>query len=204
MDKKQWRAFCKQRLEDADEEQLAAAGRRIVSRLLALPAYKQAESIFCYASKGREIDTFPILEDALANGKIVALPRITGRGRMEARWIASTEQLSPGAFGVPEPGADQPQLAADRIRLAVIPCLSCDLQGRRLGYGGGYYDRYLKKTDCLKVALCREMSLAFHLPGEEHDVLMDVIITERRTISIKKLNDEGENYEQNPDENPPG
>ncbi len=203
MDKKQWREFCKRRLEYTDSGELMIGDALIVSRLLALPEYRQAESVFCYASKGREIDTFPILENALANGKIVSLPKIIGKGLMEARWIASLRQLSPGAFGVQEPGADQPQLAPNRIELAIVPCLSCDLQGRRLGYGGGYYDRYLKQASCFKVALCREMSLAVKLPAEEHDVRMDVVITERRTIYIKKLN-EGENYEQNPDEDPVG
>ncbi len=182
MDKAQWRAFCKRRIKNADMRQLMISDALIVSRLLALPEYRRAESVFCYASKEREIDTFPILEHALQGGKIVALPKIIGPGVMEARWIASLNQLTPGPFGVQEPRPEQPVLTPNRIELAIIPGLCFDLQGGRLGYGGGYYDRYLVQTKCFKVALCREMSFAFQLPVEAFDQRMDAIVTERRTI----------------------
>ncbi|MEG1537661.1 MAG: 5-formyltetrahydrofolate cyclo-ligase [Clostridiales bacterium] len=182
MDKKQWRDFCKLRLKNANMRELIVGDTLIISRLLALPEYRQAQCIFCYASKDREIDTFPILEHALRSEKIVSLPKVIGRGQMEARWIIDLNQLVPGAYGVKEPKAEQPVLTPNRIDVAVIPGLSCDVEGRRLGYGGGYYDRYLARSACFKVALCRERSLALKLPVDDYDILMDAVITERRTI----------------------
>jgi len=184
MDKQQWREFCKLRLRNADTYELMVSDALIISRLLALTEYRNAGSIFCYASRDREVDTDPIIENALNANKTIALPRIIGNGMMEARWISDLNQLQPGRFGIREPLAEAPIAPTKNIDMAIIPCLSCDMEGHRLGYGGGYYDRYLAHTTCYKVALCRERSLAMLLPTDETDIRMDFVITEKRTVVV--------------------
>ena len=94
--------------------------------------------------------------------------------------IHSLQELYPGAYGILEPKEDPERLIQpEAIDFAFIPCISCDRSGRRLGHGGGYYDRYLEKTHCVKAALCREELLVDEIPVEEHDLRMDFVISEK-------------------------
>ena len=120
-----------------------AANRAIARHLLALPEYRSAGAVFCFVSAGREIDTRPILDQTLADGKMLCVPLCVADGIMELRAIRNLEELFPGAYGILEPPADSPALSPDQIDLAVIPCVTCSREGRRLGRGGGYYDRFL-------------------------------------------------------------
>ncbi len=157
----------------------SASDRAIAARLLAMPAYQAAETVFCFAGTVREIDTRPILLDALAAGKTLCVPLCTGAGLMELRRITSTEELVPGAYGILEPPADSPALDADAVDFAVLPCLSCNRQGHRLGRGGGYYDRFLSRYRGGAVLLCREKLLREEIPLEPHDYPVPWVLTER-------------------------
>ena len=97
--------------------------------------------MFCFVSAGREIDTRPILERTLADGRTLCVPLCVADGVMELRAVRDLKELSPGAYGILEPPADSPALSPDQIDLAVIPCVTCSREGRRLGRGGGYYDQ---------------------------------------------------------------
>lgn len=108
-----------------------------------MPEYQSAGTIFCFVGTGREIDTRPILRHALNSGKTVCVPLCTTPGQMELRRITALEELRPGKFHIPEPPADAPCVAVDEVDLAILPCLSCNHLGQRLGRGGGYYDRFL-------------------------------------------------------------
>lgn len=110
-----------------------AADRAIARHLLALPEYRSAGAVFCFVSAGREIDTRPILEQTLADGKMLCVPLCVADGIMELRAIRNLEELFPGAYGILEPPADSPALSPDQIDLAVIPCVTCSREGRRLG-----------------------------------------------------------------------
>ena len=136
-----------------------AADRAIARHLLALPEYRSAGAVFCFVSAGREIDTRPILEQTLADGKMLCVPLCVADGIMELRAIRNLEELFPGAYGILEPPADSPALSPDQIDLAVIPCVTCSREGRRLGRGGGYYDRFLAHYRGAAVLLCRERLL---------------------------------------------
>ena len=121
----------------------AAADEAIARHLLSLPEYRSAGTVFCFVSAGREIDTRPILERTLADGRTLCVPLCVTDGVMELRAVRDLKELSPGAYGILEPPADSPALSPDQIDLAVIPCVTCSREGRRLGRGGGYYDRFL-------------------------------------------------------------
>ncbi|MDO4316153.1 MAG: 5-formyltetrahydrofolate cyclo-ligase, partial [Oscillospiraceae bacterium] len=123
----------------------AESARAIAAHLLAMPEYQAAGTVFCFVGCGREIDTRPILEDALAAGKTLCVPLCTAPGIMELRRIAGLDELAPGAYGIPEPPAGAPAVAVDEVDFAVLPCATCDRFGHRLGRGGGYYDRFLAR-----------------------------------------------------------
>ncbi len=149
----------------------------LCARFLALPQTERAETVLLFCGTGREPDTGGIAETLLRRGKRVAMPRCLPGGGMEARRIRGPEDLSPGAYGIPEPGEDCPVLAGDEIDLILVPCVCCDRAGRRLGRGGGYYDRYLKDLSCPTVALCPDEWLQTALPADGWDRPVDLVLT---------------------------
>lgn len=87
--------------------------------------------------------------------------------------------MEAGKYGIMEPGAHAPVIQAEEINLAIVPCMSCSHDGRRLGYGGGYYDRYLGRTRAVKAVICRERIMRADIPVEPHDQMMDMVISEK-------------------------
>ena len=87
--------------------------------------------------------------------------------------------MEAGKYGIMEPGAHAPVIQAEKIKLAIVPCMSCSHDGRRLGYGGGYYDRYLGRTRAVKAVICRERIMRADIPVEPHDQMMDMVISEK-------------------------
>ena len=157
----------------------AASSRSICAHLLAMPEYQAASAVFCFVGTDHEIDTRPILAHALAAGKRLSVPRCTGPGIMELRQLRSLEELSPGAYGIPEPPVDAPQVDVDEVDMAVLPCLTCNHLGQRLGKGGGYYDRFLAHYRGGTVLLCRERLIREEIPLEPHDYPIPWVLTER-------------------------
>ena len=119
------------------------------------------------------------LEDALAAGKRLCVPLCTGPGIMELRQITALSQLSPGAYGIPEPPADAPTISVDETDFAILPCLTCNHLGHRLGQGAGYYDRFLAHYRSGTVLLCREKLIREEIPLEPHDYPVPWVLTER-------------------------
>ena len=116
----------------------------------------------------------------LPSRKILEYAKCMEKGIMNVYEIHSLQELHPGAYGILEPKEDPERLIQPgAIDFALIPCISCDRSGRRLGHGGGYYDRYLEKTHCVKAVLCREELLVDEIPVEEHDLRMDLVISEK-------------------------
>ena len=157
----------------------AASSRSICAHLLAMPEYQAASAVFCFVGTDHEIDTRPILAHALAAGKRLSVPRCTGPGIMELRQLRSLEELSPGAYGIPEPPESAPVMNPDDVDLAILPCLTCSHLGQRLGQGGGYYDRFLSHYRGGTVLLCREKLIREEIPLESHDYSVPWVLTER-------------------------
>ena len=171
-----------ERREGLPEDYCHMADREILRRILAMECYKKARVLFTYVSMKREVDTINLILHALADRKTVAVPGCGAKGIMEAYHIRGMEDLKRGAYGILEPveGCDK----ADRrdMDLAVIPCVCCSFQGLRMGYGGGYYDRYLPGCSAVRAALCRERMMVTDMPAEKHDCIMDFVITEERVL----------------------
>ena len=176
--KKALRREIKAAVAALDEDYTKEADRRIFRYVAGLPEYEQADTLFCFVGTISEIDTAPILQDALRQGKRVGVPKCTARGIMEVREIRSLQDLEAGNYGIMEPGAHAPVIQPGEINLAVVPCMSCSSDGRRLGYGGGYYDRYLGSTRAVKAVICRGRIMRGDIPVEPHDQIMDMVISE--------------------------
>ena len=131
--KKLLREKMRERERSLSEKYLLYSSFEICRRLVAMPAFDMAKSIFCFIGVRGEIDTQPILEAALSQNKALYVPRCVSAGIMELCRLHSLSELIPGAFGIPEPPETAERTQPDSIDLAVIPCLACARDGRRLG-----------------------------------------------------------------------
>ena len=170
-----------------------AAETAMYEKLFSLPAWREAPVICGYVSVRGELNTDPILQRAAAEGKTVALPvTVTGaaEGRMVFRALPNGDfsRLTPARFGIPEPDESCPPLTGDGFTraLILIPALAFDENGYRLGYGGGYYDRFLSflreaEIPYTAVGLTYAVCRATALPREAHDIPVHIILDERST-----------------------
>lgn len=165
-------------MQDMPLSYFSDAGAAICRRILETEAYRKARTIFCFVSHGKEPDTHPLLQSALNHGKILCVPLCREGGRMEIRQITSLSQLAPGAYNIPEPPQDAPILSPSAIHLSLIPCLAATKDGKRLGKGGGYYDRFLAEYAGDAFLLCPADLLQTDIPTEPHDVLIPHVVTE--------------------------
>lgn len=161
----------------------AEESAKACKNLISCPEYQAAKTIFCFVGAHAEFDTRAILEDALAQGKTVAVPLCMGRGLMEARQInALSELVTTGSFGILEPSGRAPLIRPEEIDFAVVPCLACDKRGFRLGHGGGYYDRYLENVKFNQALLCHSEQIVDRLPADAWDVAIRLIVTEKEIL----------------------
>ena len=181
-EKKELRHLVAQREAQLDAAYLKESEAAIAAFVLTLPEYERAGTVFCFVSMGREVETRPILLHALAAGKRVGVPLCTGKGIMEIRRITGLGDLVPGFYGIMEPRQECPVMEAEQIDFALIPCVSCDKKGRRLGHGGGYYDRYLEHATFAAATVCRERLICDEVPVEAHDIAIKTIVTELGVI----------------------
>ena len=170
-----------------------AAETAMYEKLFSLPAWREAPVICGYISVRGELNTDPILQRATAEGKTVALPvTVTGaaEGRMVFRALPNGDfsRLTPARFGIPEPDESCPSLTGDGFTraLILIPALAFDENGYRLGYGGGYYDRFLSflreaEIPHTTVGLAYSVCRAATLPRNAHDIPVHIILDERST-----------------------
>lgn len=182
-------AFKQKRLALSPEER-ASIDAVIAERVCELPEFENAQLIACYLSIGAEVETRGIIERAWQEGKTVALPRCVPASR-RMRWYAldSFDELTRHAFGMLEPAenpAREVDLALQGSALAIVPALAIDMQGFRLGYGGGYYDAFLVDFPGVSIGLCREVQVVEDLAAlgarERYDIPVDLVITETRFL----------------------
>ncbi|MDP8900968.1 MAG: 5-formyltetrahydrofolate cyclo-ligase [Actinomycetota bacterium] len=166
------------------EGERAHRSARIVATILDLPAYRDAGVVLAYASFGTELRTDELLRRVLADGKTLLLPRVgrDGLGLYEVRDLAG--DLKPGTWNIREPVPDRCPLADPRgVNLALIPGVAFDRRGRRLGYGGGFYDRLLAgglREATPRVSGAFEVQVVDEVPVDPHDAPVDLVVTEDR------------------------
>lgn len=157
------------------------ADTRIAEQIVTLQQYKDSAAILTYVSTDIEVDTWGIIRRALEDGKQVAVPRcIDVMGLMAFYRITSVDELHAGSFGVPEPPADSQRLMSDfSSSICLVPALSYDHEGYRLGYGKGYYDRFLANYDGCAVGICYSNCVQDSLPHDRFDRRVSLLVTEQ-------------------------
>lgn len=156
----------------------------ITQRLKGSPAYNQAKYVHCYVSinKRKEVNTHPLIQEMLSGDKQAVVPVTDfNSGTLTHFELDSYDDLNTNKWGVPEPESGK-EIAAGQFDLIVVPMVAGDPQCNRLGYGKGFYDRFLSQVNCPKIGLLYECCLAEHIPTEEFDVKLDQILTEDRVI----------------------
>ncbi|SHI13214.1 5-formyltetrahydrofolate cyclo-ligase [Sporobacter termitidis DSM 10068] len=167
------------KIEELPDDYIAESDRGIFDNLTKLPEFQKAKTIFTFYSMGREPDTRRLVEYALGQHKTVALPVCAKCGVMDARAIASTEELSLSSYQLLEPLGSTQVVAPEALDFIIVPALAYDREGYRLGYGGGYYDRFLLKTKAFTAGIARERLLMDAVPREAHDVAVRCVVTEK-------------------------
>lgn len=168
-------------------EQKASMDERIFSRLISTKAYQDCNTLLTYVSTDIEVDTRKLIEKALSDGKTVAVPKcIDGTRNMKFYIINSFDDLEVATFSVLEPKVQQcTELLDFHCALSVVPGLAFDMNGYRLGYGKGYYDRFLNRVEGLtNVGLCYCSCTVNHLTYGKFDVPVQTLITEKYTRKI--------------------
>ncbi|MBE6924498.1 MAG: 5-formyltetrahydrofolate cyclo-ligase [Ruminococcaceae bacterium] len=157
------------------EEQIDAASERLGELFLASEYYQNAKTIYGYLPYNQEVRTISMLEQALRDGKRVAVPKVYG-DEMRFIYLEDLSQVEKGYAGIPEPIADEP-VADDATALVLMPGLAFDPQGHRIGYGGGFYDKFLASEPAHPtLALCYEFQMFERLDTEEFDVNVDCVL----------------------------
>lgn len=175
MNKKELRRAISEKKRALTPEKMDTASRELARQFCALPAYAGAKTVYGYLSYNQEVRTGYVLEQALRDGKRVAVPKVYGE-EMRFIYITDLSAVAPGSYGIPEPLADEP-VADDPRALVLMPGLAFDGQGNRMGYGGGFYDRFLAREPAHPtVALCYGFQLVKQIPVQEHDVPVDTVL----------------------------
>ena len=178
LDKAALRAFAKQRRQALRPEERAERSRRICEHLLALPELAWAGTVMSYMAMPSEADLGVLHEALWARGTRLCFPVTRSGGAMEAAACGAEGPWEEGAFGIREPAGGE-VLRPEEIGLVLMPCLAFDERGSRLGWGGGYYDRYLIRCPgALRIGVGFELQRAALLPREEWDVPLQMLVTE--------------------------
>lgn len=182
MDKKEARAFVRAKKREMTEDEIAKKSQIIMDKLASESCFLEAETLYCYVSYNQEVMTKPLIELALRAGKKVAVPKVIGK-EIEFIYIHSLEELSTGYQGIQEPVGNT--IAKDAEVFMVMPGLAFDTACNRVGYGGGFYDRYLEKyrtSKIKKIAVAFDFQILERLDMEECDWKVDGIMTEAGMI----------------------
>lgn len=185
MIKKEIRQAAREKRNLMSARQVSELSGRILRNLFEHPWFIGSHTVFTYVSMDNEIQTDILIKKALNDGKRVCVPRVIPRVEMVAVPIRNPEEdLETGFFNVREPKMHLPHISNNEIDLIIVPGLVFDRYGFRIGYGGGYYDKYLRsiRPGCKTVGLAYGSQITDLLPKEEHDVPVMLVITENEIV----------------------
>jgi len=175
MNKQELRKAIRTQKRAMTEEQIVEKSTRLGELFLASDAYKNAKTIYGYLPYNQEVRTVAMLEQALRDGKRVAVPKCYG-DEMRFIFMDDLSKVEKGYANIPEPIFDEP-IADDETALVLMPGLAFDPQGHRIGYGGGFYDKFLaKEPNHPTLALCYDFQMVEHLETEEFDIPVDTVL----------------------------
>lgn len=188
MDRTSLRNRLLERRKHFDRAGLEHAGKRIADQVTGTRWYRESTVIHCFsgATDKGEISTESLLEAIIRSGKRLVMPRMgSAAGEMEHYLVRETSSLETNKWGIKEP-QDGPTVSPSELDLILVPGLAVDLSGNRIGYGKGYYDRFLGAARAKTIILIPEAFILDEIPAEAHDVPVDAIATENRLINCKR------------------
>lgn len=175
MDKKELRRSIRERKRAMTEEEIVMRSEKLGVLFAESDAYKNAKTIYGYLPYNQEVRTVPMLEQALKDGKRVAVPKCYG-DEMKFIFMDDLSKVELGYANIPEPIADGP-VADDETALVLMPGMAFDPEGHRIGYGGGFYDKFLAaEPNHPTLALCYEFQMLPKLETEAHDIPVDTVL----------------------------
>lgn len=175
MNKNELRSMIRQRKRAMTNEMITEKSRVLGALFADSEAYRKANTIYGYLPYNQEVRTVPMLERAIREGKRVAVPKVIGE-EMKFIYLEDLSRVAKGYAGIPEPIDDGP-VADDPTALVLMPGLAFDRQGHRIGYGGGFYDKFLAlEPEHPTVALCYDFQVQEHLETEEFDIPVDLVL----------------------------
>jgi 5-formyltetrahydrofolate cyclo-ligase len=176
------------RLKNLTAAERAVGATLICERMLAQDFWKSARVVLLFAPLPDEVDVWPLVTAALAEGKTVALPRFdTAENHYVTTRVSDLDHdLVPGAFGIREPAPECLEIPLAKIDVALVPGMAFDAAGRRLGRGKGFYDRLLNGFAGIKCGVALEEQIVAEIPTEEHDMRMTVVITGTKNLADTK------------------
>lgn len=174
------------RRDSLKPEERRRKNAEILSRILALPEYSASETVLAYCGFGGELQTHGLLREIIDSGKRLLLPRVAREtNSLILHEVEAPEsQLTPGIWGIPEPGAGLPTAAPEEADFILVPGVAFDRGGGRLGYGGGYYDRLLGGLPVTPplISAAFEVQVTERVPSEAHDIRVDSLVTENEVF----------------------
>ena len=175
MNKQELRRAIRERKRAMTPEEIETRSAVLAEKFAQSDAYKAAKTIYGYLPYNQEVRTVPMLARALAEGKKVAVPKVYGE-EMKFIYLDDLTQVAKGYAGIPEPIADEP-VAQDETALVLMPGLAFDREGHRIGYGGGFYDKFLaREPHHPTLALCYDFQMQEHLETQEFDIPVDTVL----------------------------
>ena len=168
--------------KQCSDAQVEEWSHQITDQVLKISEFVKAKHILAYADYNHEVMTRYIIEEAWKAGKEVAVPKVVGKDMVFYR-LTDFSQLEPGYFGIPEPVRGE--IVKWEDALMVMPGVAFDPENNRVGYGGGFYDKYLKKHPNLHaIAIAFELQMYRKLPFEEHDIKPEKVVTEKQSYPL--------------------
>ena len=175
MDKQMLRRQIREQKRAMTEQQIVQASAALAEKFYACEQYAKAKTIYGYLPYNQEVRTVPMLERALADGKRVAVPKVYG-DEMKFIYMDDLSLTEKSDMGIPEPVADGP-VGDDPYALVLMPGLAFTERGDRMGYGGGFYDKFLSQENTHPtVALCYHFQMVESLPVQDHDIPVDLVL----------------------------
>jgi 5-formyltetrahydrofolate cyclo-ligase len=171
--------------DSTDPAELDKLSERIKVNLFSTPEFMDAKTVMFYISKGSEVRTWEMIKNTVSMGKTVCVPLTDVKGNTITPYeVKSNQDLGKGHFGIPEPRKDYcREVDAKDIDVVIVPGTAFDRKGERIGYGKGYYDRFLSRAANAKsIGLAYGFQVVQRIPSERHDVKVDIIVTERLVI----------------------
>ena len=174
MNKTELRSMIRAKKRAMPPDEIDAKSQRLGELFRASEVYQKAQSIYGYLPYNQEVRTTPMLRQAQLDGKRVAVPKCYG-DEMRFIWLDDLSRVEKGYANIPEPIDDGP-IADDPTALVLMPGLAFDPQGHRIGYGGGFYDKFLAKEMHPTLALCYDFQMLEHLETEQFDIPVDTVL----------------------------